>query len=1095
MSSRALDQSLPDQTAREQISHDLERSYFVEASAGTGKTTCMINRMVNLLRTGVCKIETLAAVTFTRKAAAELRIRFQAALELEQASSVGREKQRLEAALKHIENCFVGTIHAFCARLLRERPVEAGLDPSFVELDEQNDFLLRKQAWQQYVAELISTDAPILPELAQLGLKVTQSTRRSYKTLDELDEVGLEAGDLGFAFLKFCQFSDVADWPAEKTTLPDLQPLVKALQEYVQHVRSLEFVIGKQDKLAAKLTLLKRMIHHIDLQRPYDLLNVLEIFRELKITDVTQKNWPEKTAKEELIRFNNFFHQHVEVALRLLREHRYEPVLRAIRGAMPVYDRLRQEQNVLSFQDLLMRAAKLLRDSSAARNYFQQRFTHLLIDEFQDTDPIQAEVMLLLTAKNATEPNWESCVPRTGSLFVVGDPKQSIYRFRRADVVTYAKMRDRIESSGGVVLPLSSNFRSIPSVIKWLNTAFEQILPLRATSSQAAHSALHSPDNSRSNSTEQPVKALRIEGNKYQLSSNCAAAVAKLIHQLIKSKTVVENTVTSSRSSPTAQPGDFLILARRDKELRLYADCLQQYQIPHIVTGDDATKDVDELRLLRLALGSILVPDDEIALVAVLRSELFGVADSTLYHWRSRAGHFHFRKPPEGEGSQFEEIRAACQKLQHYATWLGAMPTVAAVERIAADLGLIARACAAQAGDLRSGGLLKAIELLRENRDMPPIECLPLLDSILTSELGLNGVSVLAPPKSAVRIMNVHQAKGLEAPFVFLVDPTGKKDYTIDVFVDRAEKPRGYLSIYGAPRSQHQPSMLLAQPQNWDYFEQTERQFQIDEELRLLYVAATRAGQQLVVSFHEKESASNPWERFSSCIADDVIVPTTSFPTQKAANVTFSLNDWQQAVQQQTSRRRDILLKSYDSAAVKESTLHDTYKPHAKEEQGAEWGNVLHSLLEKLIKKDTHDLSNLARTLLHAEGLSVDLVPQVIATVSAVRKSAVWHRAQQASRLWTEVPITWLSHSRSADGSELPTINRGVIDLMFQEKSSWIIVDYKTERVSSSEHSALAKYYRPQLIAYRDAWIHLTEETVASTGILFTHTGDYYSIT
>ncbi len=151
-----------DQKYRDQIAADLDCTMLVEAAAGTGKTTCLIARMIGLLREGKCRIETLAAVTFTRKVAAELRTRFQHALELAARESTGIQHDRLAVALDHVERCFIGTIHSFCARLLRERPVEAGVNPGFVELDETLDGQLREEGWRQHIATLITTDDPIL---------------------------------------------------------------------------------------------------------------------------------------------------------------------------------------------------------------------------------------------------------------------------------------------------------------------------------------------------------------------------------------------------------------------------------------------------------------------------------------------------------------------------------------------------------------------------------------------------------------------------------------------------------------------------------------------------------------------------------------------------------------------------------------------------------------------------------------------------------------------------------------------------------------------------------------------------------------------
>ena len=147
----------PDQPARDSIVSLLDTTMLVEASAGTGKTRSMVDRMIALLREGKCSIGSLAAITFTRKAAAELRARFQIALEKATRQAEGVARERLSDALDHAERAYIGTIHSFCGRLLRERPVEAGIDPAFLEFDETVDFRLRKEAWRQYVAGLIST--------------------------------------------------------------------------------------------------------------------------------------------------------------------------------------------------------------------------------------------------------------------------------------------------------------------------------------------------------------------------------------------------------------------------------------------------------------------------------------------------------------------------------------------------------------------------------------------------------------------------------------------------------------------------------------------------------------------------------------------------------------------------------------------------------------------------------------------------------------------------------------------------------------------------------------------------------------------------
>ena len=142
---------------------------LVEAAAGTGKTTSLVARMINLIRQGKCPVENLAAVTFTRKAASELRSRFQVGLENAAGEASGIEKDRLLLAVEHVERAFLGTIHSFCARLLRERPVEAGVDLEFSELDEAQDREFRARAWSEHLDRMVAAGHPLVAELEHLG--------------------------------------------------------------------------------------------------------------------------------------------------------------------------------------------------------------------------------------------------------------------------------------------------------------------------------------------------------------------------------------------------------------------------------------------------------------------------------------------------------------------------------------------------------------------------------------------------------------------------------------------------------------------------------------------------------------------------------------------------------------------------------------------------------------------------------------------------------------------------------------------------------------------------------------------------------------
>jgi len=1088
----------PDQKYRDRIAADLDRTMLVEAAAGTGKTTCLISRMIGLIREGKCRIEPLAAVTFTRKAAAELRTRFQLALEKAAREAEGQERDLLHEALNHIERCFIGTIHSFCARLLRERPVEAGVPPDFVELDEVLDYRLREEAWREHVATLVTTDAPILPELEELGLKVSPATTRSPSITTELDELGLEPAELGPAFMHYAEYPDVEEWPAEPVDLPDLKRCIKALRAYAAHMQSVRRPPDPgRDKLIPKYDLVPRMVKRLDIDKPAQLMEVLEEFQDFDRKKIVQKNWlgGKNEALAELDRWNDFTRDYATPLLLVWREHRYEPVTRAILPARKVYDQLRRDRNALNFQDLLLLSVELLRDRPEVRRYFRERFTHLLVDEFQDTDPIQAEVMLLLTADDCKQTNWRDCRPVPGSLFIVGDPKQSIYRFRRADILTYSKVREIVENAGGEVIPLTANFRSIKPIVKWVNDCFTSVFPAKANDFSPADRPLH-VGRSDGADAENPIQRILIPATikrKEDIAHHDADLIARFIRRAIDEKWQVPRTESERQHGlpDHARPGDFLIVARNKASLTIYASKLQQYRLPHSVTGGRVLNEVPELELLYTCLRAVARPFDAIALVAVLRSELFGIADTTLYDFRKLGGSFSYRSPiPEGLPADDKAVlEDAFGRLQTYSRWLHRLPAAAAIERLAADLGLVARACAAEEGDVHAGSLLKAIELLRSvDGPLTVGDYVDALGKLVDHTEPHDGVPVRPPSEAPVRVMNLHQCKGLEAPFVFLVDPAGDSDHDVAVHIDRTtETPRGYLPIYGRKRGQWGAPPLLAQPKNWDSLAAQEQFFLDGEAKRLLYVAATRAGVKLVVSQRDGNSnSSNPWRLFETRPFTDFADPG-AIAESPPMEVVIDADEWKKEVVAIENRWQTVVQPSYAVAAIKEAAIKGGPKPHGAERGGAEWGELLHILLDAAMKQPKGDLRSLALSALKDLELSVELLDDAVATVERVLASDLWKRAQKADRCLTEVPVSLCG---PGDGG-LPTVLRGVIDLVFLEASSWAIVDYKSERVEESERPALVTYYKPQIDAYAEAWEKIVGQPVSERGLFFTHASRY----
>lgn len=1091
-----------DHDQRQLVVGELDTTMLVEAAAGTGKTTCMIDRMVGLLREGKCLVENMAAVTFTRKAAAELRARFQVALERAAKASDGEAHDRLKNALARIDRCFIGTIHSFCARLLRERPVEAGVDLAFEELDEPSDARLRQEAWDLYVATLFARDDPILAELDELG--VTGLITNADTILAELNELGLDVEQLVGMFMQFASFPDVEEWPAERTDLPALPPLLTVVEGYLEHMVRLAPTFPTDrgnDELMDTYERLPRLFRHVNRHRIADVMNFLAQFR--RSVNAVQKVWPggKQQGKAERDRWRDFGTNTAEPALNRWLERRYEAIIRIMRPAVEVYDRLRQRARGLNFQDLLLRAAVLLRDKPAVRHYFRERFTHLLVDEFQDTDPIQAEVMLLLTADDSNEIRWQHCRPVPGSLFLVGDPKQSIYRFRRADIVTYNQVKDIITHHGGKVFPLTANFRSRRDLVEWCNGTFQTIFPSAANKYAPADCPMLVGRSDECEGELVGIKTLLVpppHGNNAQVIEFEADVVARTIRHCLNAQVTIPRTRKEIEQGvpPHATPADFLIVTWLKKHLAAFARRLQELAIPHQVTGSSALGTMGEASLLSDCLAALMEPDDPVAMVAVLRGELFGISDPDLYAFKHAGGRFDFRsKNAAGEENDRAHglIQKTFDRLQRYARWLRQLPPVPAFERIAGDLGLIMRAAARVGGNEQAGSLAKIFEILRSNQSQlhSPADLARLLKDLIENDSEFDSVPARPHETSAVRLMNLHKVKGLQAPVVFLAAAAGQFDHPISLHIDRSgDRVRGYAAING-PRKGWGPAPVLARPHGWDQFAAEESLFVDAEKQRLRYVAATRAGTQLVVVQRAVRNDYNPWQSFEQYLQG---LPTLADPGPASVQGGSATRIDPSAVNDAVTAVADCWqvaqTASYAKAAAKAIAVKHSIR--AKElssgEHGTEWGSVIHLLLEAAMRRPDDDLHNLAYVALAEAGLEVSLADTAVDTVKSVMRSTIWKRAQASSKCLVEVPFEIVK-----DVAGKPTLVRGVIDLVFIEPQGWVIVDYKTDAVSAENANELIEHYRGQVNLYAEVWEQMVAP-VYELGLYFTGLGQYVHV-
>jgi ATP-dependent helicase/nuclease subunit A len=1078
----------PDYRERAKIENELGKNLLVEAGAGSGKTASLVKRMLGLIKQSHCQVHEIAAITFTRKAASELGERFQT--ELEKAYNLSGDtvqKERLAQALLDLDQCYIGTIHAFCAKLLRERPVEAGLDPEFAELDEVENRLWRDKAWDSYILE-VKIKEPYYLEL--------------------FDKLGISLFDLKTGFEKLSAYPDV-DIISQKAEKPDLKEPIDRLVSLVE-MASVAIPYPPQenryDKLQEAVKRARRYIKYFDMAKDKNAIKLLSIFE--KEPNVTQKLWL-TTAQGKQFRdeFTLLAREVIQPLLRQWREYCHGNIVQFLLPAVQYYSRFRAKHSVLNFEDLLMKTAQLLKFYPEVRQYFQQKYHCLLVDEFQDTDPIQSEIMFYLTGENVHEQEWQKLKPRPGALFVVGDPKQSIYRFRRADIDIYNLVKKLILQSGGEVLHLTANFRSVNSLGRWFNPVFKRLLPSEGSCYQAIFTSFDTikPDVE---GTVSGVRVLEIPeeySNKDEVIPIEAEFIARYIRWAIDGNVRLARTDEEKELgiSETPRPKDFMILFRYKEAMDVYARALENYGIPVSITGGSSLKQSEEIHELLKLLKALADHQNQVYTVAVLRGLFFGISDADLYSFKEAGGFFNIFAPvPEELDQRLKDIFFNCyEKLKEFYGFTRRYTPAVALEKIIAELGLIPYALTQPLSKSRSGYPYQILENIRRMENTEASSYSKMVDQFgAILELGVEEeLNLLADEGDSVRIMNLHKAKGLEAPVVFLANPSKNPNISPDAHVKRVSgSSQGYF-IFTRPKGSFYKE-VIAQPSLWDEFASEEQNYVDAEEMRLLYVAATRAKNILVVSrcLNPKKQNSNPWlplldneEQVESLYLPEL---DEGYMMDHPLGIQDVVPSQLEKIETELRQRIDAISNPGFIVASPTGLQADEDKPQIlrKNGGGQDWGSVIHKVFEQIIK-GSNDIDTQILLTLEEYSLPLERKDEILDLLEKFINSLLWQRIQKAQQTVTEIPFTTKITNDNPVYSYLKTKNNepvvlsGVIDLAIKESEGWVIVDFKSDRLENQEDfQLLEKEYLTQVAIYCNVWQQLSGENVTRGEIFFT---------
>ncbi|MGQ0645084.1 MAG: UvrD-helicase domain-containing protein [Elusimicrobiota bacterium] len=1063
-----------DQDARDRARRLLGKNAVVEAGAGTGKTTLLIDRLIFSVLGGGLDLARTAALTFTEKAAGEIKARLARDLgdvltaaegrppdgergrraegllqELD--AHFGRRPEQVRAsaaaALQVLDRAPIGTIHHFCSTLLRLFPLASGVDPRF-EVDAGQAFEdLFQSEWAAWLDEELGEDAPRRAAwLEVLGLAPLSDLEGTARAL--CSEEGILAR-------------------------PDAPP--EHRERLARLIRGLEAIpAGKAaprggilEAMASASARLKELAASLD--SPMALPERAEVYEPAEC--VWPKAWPDSPDEREVYetacavakRASAAGHALTTRAAALL-----EPFSRRFREAY-------RRRGWVGYQGLLTRSLALVKNDLAARESLKARFDVFLIDEFQDTDPVQGELLLFL----AEEPgggarDWRAVRFAPGKIFVVGDPKQSIYRFRGADIRAYDRFARALLDQGAEFCALQTNFRAGPGLLAPVNAVFEKIMKRDADLQPDYRPVLpRAPDPDGAAPAVEIVLARDGDEEKTGRSDRERALQAGWIARWI------------ADNAPPRKYGDMAVLLRSFTSLDIFLDAFKAAGLPYVVEEDRYFYAAQETADLVNVLRALDDPSDKTSWAGVLRSPLAGFADRDL-DALARAGGLSYASDAWLKAGLSEPARLAAPALWARFRALreraGREPLGDFASRVLRETFLPEFCAAAYHGEQTLINLQKFARLAAEAGESRGATLKEFIGHVVRSarESAREGESPLADEHlDAVRILTVHKAKGLEFPVVFLPDlgSAARGGEPPDRHADWTDKILG-LRLPRAGAGDLSMAFLERDVKRREELERT----------RLLYVAMTRPRERLFLLGGEKPAAGSAAALLRAAGAWPDEAEPDKAPAVAAAMPVRRIDPGAAAPR--------AVRPSANLPAADLSPRGELWKRRWKEAEAAAARPLFRaptSLLEEAAPRFAPEKAAAGAALVGqvchevlrgwdfaAGGNLETAVAEAVRALALADPSSDWRGAAPEARDVLEFFLSTEAARSLARaeilGREVPFlfdagehILRGGLDVLFRQDGRLWVGDYKTDRLSPGGAAARAAHYLPQGRAYADA--------------------------
>ena len=1100
-----------DTLSRNKIVSEINTNFFVEAGAGSGKTTMLVNRMVAMVENGI-DIDKICAITFTKAAANEFYERFQSLLiERSNADYIWEDKgyagqlpcptqetrSRCEEALKNIDLCFMGTIDSFCNMVLSEHPSAAGIPSDSVLISDVDASILYGQYFVR-ICEGLYGD-----ELAGMARTFNLLHRDGKKVFVECMPYFMDNRNVHFNFPRETNYDIDIIFSDVRTELIDLMKFLCEHEYYKYTGNKPSAEVWEEIEKYYKIIRRRWSTNYSNVL--YALGKLPKICIENKAYDECPE--PLKKWFDQRRGFYSFTADFVATSDELNRL-KYSISMTLFDECKALFETEFREKGRLTFFDYLYYLREMLKDDAENNegrliSYISKRHSYFLIDEFQDTNPMQAEVFFYLSSETPDK-RWEQCMPRPGSLFIVGDPKQSIYRFRGADVRSFLYVKELFVDHVGEVLSLCRNFRSTRLLCEYFNKEFDKLLP-EETTDQSKFEEIPLPEVT--DNEFQGVFTYKVYGGK-AADEYPGHEDSILIPDMIRRLVNQERFLIRAKGDKAPRPikySDFMVITYGKTSLAPIMEELRVHDVPVRVEGKIPFETNEALIEIFKLYSAITNTDDMLSLYGSIKGKLYGLLDQDILDFKRCGGTLSLKSEFDRSDCNDEFALKVANAIDELRTWTKKTQTMSPAALFAGIVDGFKIFNYVSTTNVEV--LYYTIELIRNAEKAGIIvnhkDCVQYVAELLSGKSDQERCLALSNNIDCVRMANLHKVKGLEAPIVILAGASNRQRPVVKRIEHNPDSTEGYI-IKKTPEDEGFKASPYFETSLFKDQAKAEEVSRNAETQRLIYVGATRARNALIIAQRyqfapksEELILNSKWSPIVEEGTEDIFdyLGEPDYQVASPSGVKDPVKLYKKGEDECVIPRSEegisrsnenstytIVNPSLLRVKSKASDSHDGDDEEKTETIDRRYprllGTTVHRLMEILVaSKGTMDEESAINEVVREFSKRTD--DYMLEKLSASLKSVVVAMKNGGYAQTNDVPQDLLDVLRNADEvyCEVPfsykdngSIVKGIMDVVYCSEGKWHIVDYKT----NAEGDDLDEKYQNQLAAYVKAFKETT---------------------